>query len=345
MRRLLVVPALLALAVVPALADPPKTETIKDRASYIPVRKYAAVQGKAIGVLFNGRDIVALDGRSGPADALTFSTDGNSYRWVYVPTQGNPLITNLRLPVGDKGETQMFPALDMANPKSVVPWGVTEPISLVEATVNGGLGSPASESFAGTSFKVLDGTKDYPLKVNQVVADLKKQYADHLKAIEKDIEKAMADAGKKALDGKTATGPREKSELMHVTWLSDRDVLQVRYRTKISDGHYTVTKVGPNPKVPPFLPPPPQKGQGNGVNFRVAPPPGGFQMKTGVTFGVEFGRGYEVNKKGEVITIQDLPFEAFEQKINAPVFGPGPRPVPLPPVRPGVQPAPKPVDL
>jgi len=56
--------ALLAPAVVPALADPPKTETIKDRASYIPVRKYAAVQGKAIGVLLNGKDIVALDGRS-----------------------------------------------------------------------------------------------------------------------------------------------------------------------------------------------------------------------------------------------------------------------------------------
>jgi len=229
MRRLLVVPALLALAVGPALADPPKTETIKDRATYIPVRKYAAVPGKAVGVLLSGKDMVALDGRSGPPDALTFSTDGNSYRWVYVPTQGNPLITNLRLPVGDKGEFQVFPALDMANPKSVVPWGVAEPISLVEATVNGGLGSPASESFAGTSFKVLDGTKDYPLKVNVVVTDLKKQYAEHLKAIEKDIEKAMAAAGKKALQDKQATGPREKTELMHVTWLNDREVLQVRF--------------------------------------------------------------------------------------------------------------------
>jgi len=191
MKRLLVVPALLALAVLPALADPPKVEVVKDRANFIPVRKYAPVAGKAVGVMVaEGRDIVALDGRSGPPDAITFSAGGNSYRWVYVPTQTSPpLISNLRLPVGDKGETQIFPALDMANPRSVTPWSVPATYSLVEADVNGGLGSPAGESFVGTGFKVLDGTKDYPLKVAAVVADLKKQYADHLKAVDKDVRR------------------------------------------------------------------------------------------------------------------------------------------------------------
>src|SRR5438876_989714 len=80
-------------------------EKIKDRASFIPNRKQVALPGKAIGILLtDGQPVLSTEGRSGPADQLVFSAGGNSYRWVYVPVQDNPIITNLQVPIGDKGE-------------------------------------------------------------------------------------------------------------------------------------------------------------------------------------------------------------------------------------------------
>ncbi len=53
-------------------------------------------------------------------------------------------------------------------------------------------------------------------------------------------------------------------------------------------------------------------------------------------FGIEFGQLYEVNKKGEIVRIDELPAQPFTQQVNQTIVGPGPiRPRPLPlPVRP-----------
>jgi hypothetical protein len=313
-------------------------ETIKDRKSYIPSRKHVALKGKEIGILLtDGQPVLSTEGRSGPADQLVFSNSGNSYRWVYVPTQDNPQIMNLQVPVGDKGEKVVYAALNMANPRSVLPWAVTVPYALVEVEINGGRGTPVNDSFVGTSIRVLDGSKEFPLKVVAVVKQVKERYADYVAKQQKTIDQAMKDAAAKSLNGKAPTGPREKKELMYLTWLPDTNTLRAHFKTTISDGAYTIVNNGPIfPRDPPPLKLPPKGGAkippaDDPAAARVVRPKG-FTVKTGTTFGIEFGQAFIVNKKGEVVGTEELPIESFTQQLNAPILPPGgPRPLPLPP--------------
>jgi hypothetical protein len=337
-RMWFVVPAL-AVALIGSTLLVHAQETIKDRKTYIPTRKQVALKGKEIGILLtDAQPILNTEGRSGPADQLVFSCGGNSYRWVYVPTQDNPQIKNLQVPIGDKGEKAVYAALNMANPRSVLPWAVTQPYALVEVEVNGGRGSPVNDSFVGTSFRVLDGSQEFPLKVVDVVKQLKDRYADYLGKQQKTIHQATKDAAVKSLNGKAATGPREKRDLMYLTWLPETNTMRVHFRTTISDGAYTIVNGGGPilPRDPPPLKLPPKAGaniappEGPAAG-RVAPPKK-FAIKTGTTFGIEFGQAYIVNKKGEVAGTEELPIESFSQQVNTRFIGPGdgPRPLPLP---------------
>jgi hypothetical protein len=329
---------------VPALADPPQTGVIKDRDSFMPKRQFAAVDGKIIAVVLpGGKEIGALDGWGGPADTMVVAHGRNSYRKTYIPSGNNPQVTGFSVPVGKEGKMQQFAALNVLNPRDLMPWGITQPYTLAEVTVNDGQGSPVHDCFVATAFKVVEGTKDYPLKVTEVITNLKKKHADFLK--EKNIDKEISDLAAKTLKDKKLTGPRETSDLMYVTWVPESETLLVRFKTKISDGAYTITKGPVNPKLPidPRLPP--GKGKaipgGNDVPFndevpvlRVAPPRD-FSVKTGTTISIELGQSFEVNKKGEITRIDELPIATSTQQINQPVFGPGPgpigpRPVPLP---------------
>src|SRR5262245_55467938 len=103
----IVASAVLAGAVFAAPADEaePGGGPVKDRATFLPQRKYAALEGKAVGLLVSDvRAFMAHDGRGGPADAMGFSAGDNSYRWIYVPTPDarNPQISNLNVEVGKK---------------------------------------------------------------------------------------------------------------------------------------------------------------------------------------------------------------------------------------------------
>ncbi len=327
------------------LADP-AVETIQDRVAFLPKHKHQPLPGKVIGLLVaDPQPVLSTEGRSGALENLCFARGLHSYRWVYVPTPESPQITNLRVKTADGGE-QMYPALNMANPRTVTPWGVTQPYSLVEVEVNSGKGSPADMSFVGTSFKVLDGTKEFPLKATQVVNQLKKSYADWQKDHAKKIDGALAEVQKSALKDKKPTGPREKSDLLYLTWLPESQRILAHFKTRISDGSYTEVQGGvPFPPRP--LPLPPGKGKVKGLREAPRPMarparPGFFKVKVGTTFGVEFGMAYEVDKDGKVVKIEHLPIQSFTQVIQPPP-GIGPRPVPLPP-RPlplPVEPAPK----
>jgi len=326
----------LGLAILTAsigLADPPGE--IKDRKGFIPYRNHQVLKGTAIGILVtDGQPVLSNEGRFGPADQLVFATNGASYRWVYVPSE-NGSMKNLQVPVGVEGNVQIFPSLDMANPKSVAPWGIKQPYSLVEVQVNNGQGSPAGDSFVATNMKVLDGTKDYPIQTTDIVKELKKRYADYVKEKEKAIEAEMTVAAGKYLKGRKATGPRERSELMFLTWMPESKTLQAHFRTKVSDGAYTWVEGGVRPG--PFPLPPPPKNGAKGANnpFLAAfppPPPRKFKVKVGTTFGVEFGLAYEVPLAGglKALQTQVLPIESFVQELPPP---PGVRggPIPLPP--------------
>ena len=220
-------------------------ETFKDRKAFIPNRKQVAIGGKAIGILLtDGQPVLSSEGRSGPGDQLVFSSGGNSYRWVYVPTQDRPLITNLQVPVGDKGEKTVYASLNLANPPSMLAWAIKTPYTLVEVEVNGGRGSPAGDSFVGTDFKALDGTADYPLKVVDVIKQVKDRHAEHVVKEKDTIEKAMKDHGDKVLAGKQPTGPRKKKDLMYLTWLPESSTITFISRRRSATARINSLGVG-----------------------------------------------------------------------------------------------------
>jgi hypothetical protein len=221
----------------------------------------------------------------------------------------------------------------MANPETVKQWDVTVPYSLVEVEVNDGLGSPAGESFAATKMKRLDGTKEFPLDVVEVVKELRKKYQTHVQDEQKRIDGAMAEAQKKALGERKPTGPRETRELFYLTWMPESQHLVARFRTRISDGAYQYgSGIVPSPPFKLPSPLPPGKGAPPAAALRPPPPPRLPAVRYGTTFGVEFGPAYEVSKAGKVDRVLTLPIESFQQEIPPPP-GVGARPIPPPPAR------------
>jgi hypothetical protein len=254
---LLVLP--LTLVAVPAPSE--TTQILDNYDKFFPNRQQKPLPGKVVGLLLaDGQQVLSLEGRSGPANQLVFSADGNSYRWVYVQVDdANPQISNLRVAVGDKGETKQYPKLAIASLTNVKKWNITAPFTLVEVEVNDGLGSPAGDSFVATKMTVLEGTGDYPANVARTVADLKKRYESFQLDQAREIDEAFEKARKEAIGDAKPTGPRETSTVMYATWLSETKRLQVRFFTKVSDGLYTFVEGGVRPRpVPlPVNPPPP----------------------------------------------------------------------------------------
>src|SRR5262249_50332835 len=82
-RRLLATSALLALATAVVAAPIKSTsETVTDRAGYIPLRKQQSLAGKVVGVLVSDpQAVLATEGRSGPKDQLCFGRGGGGGRW------------------------------------------------------------------------------------------------------------------------------------------------------------------------------------------------------------------------------------------------------------------------
>jgi hypothetical protein len=269
-------------------------EVVKDRQAFIPQQKLQPLPGLVVGALVGDvRSMIGQEGRSGPGDAFAFSVGGASYRWVYLPVADKPTVTNLRVPTGKGDTVKVYPSLGMANPQTLKPLGIAR-FALVEVQVNDGLGSPADQSFVATRIRRLDGTREYPLEVPVVVADLTKRYQEHTTAQGKTIEEALLEAQKAALKDKKPTGPRETVEVVYVTWLPDVERLRVHFRTRITDGAYQTVVRG----------------------VRKGPrPPQARGVRTGTSFGVEFGRGYEVDKQGKVVRTVTLPIQSFQREL------------------------------
>ncbi len=290
------------------------------------MRKYQPLPGKVIGVLVSDvAKVMSLDGRGGPPDAMGFSRDGQSYRWMYVPVAEKPMITGLNVQVGEKGEkTVNYPKLSMANAQTVKQWDVTVPYALVEVEVNDDQGSPAIEGFVATKMKVLDGSDDYPLKVAEVIDTLKKKYKTWQEEEQKTLDAALNDAATKALKDEKATGPRVTNDVMHVTWMPKEQRLRVAFRTTITDGCKAIkfSEGGARP-VPP-----------KGGAFPPPPPPFRGKVRYGTEFGIEYGRAYEVSKKGDIVKTLTLTPESFQKVLPPPPAAGGRLPIDrLPPVK------------
>jgi hypothetical protein len=294
--------------------------TITDRKNFIPTRKFQPLPGKAIGVLvFDAQPVLAIESRGGPENQMCFGVGGNSYRWIYLPVEDKPAISFLYLPVGEKGERKRFDKLSLASTDTLKPIGIRAKYALVEVEVNAGLGSPASDSFAATKIKLLDGSMEYPLEVEKSVEELRKKYDDYLRDEGRKIDAAIVEAAEKYLKDEKPTGPRERSDLMFLTWMPDSERLRVHFRTRIFDGAYKyagglnidlgpavpakVTKPGDIP--PPRLP--------NGLRY-------------GKQYGIEFGAAYEVSKSGKLERTLILPIESFQNDLPMPkVFPAAPK--------------------
>jgi hypothetical protein len=328
----------LGLLTISVLAAPtpmgPKVTEFKEPKAFFPNRNHLELKGTTIGLLLTeGQQILNLEGRSGPADQLVLSVDGGSYRWVYAqetPAQIGTL--TLETLNGNKA----FPNLSMCNPRTAKQWGITEGYTLVEVEVNGGDGSPKGDAFAATKMKVIEGTKEFPLKAATVVADAKKRQDNRLKEMDKDLNKALAEVAEKALKGRKATGPKETQTLMYATWMNKEKELHVRFKTTLKDGTFTEVQGGPGGDGPFPLPPAPPRGE---KGFRAAPPPKPIAVKVGTAYGVSFGTNFVYDVTGNLIRIETLPIENFIQELNPPpAGGPGPRPRPLPLPVPPVKP-------
>jgi hypothetical protein len=331
-----------ALSVTAAPAPVTTSDTVKDRESFIPHRKYTPLPGKVVGLLVS--DVapkMAHEGRGGPPDAMGFSLGGGSYRWIYVPVEQNPLITGLQVKVGEKGErVQIYPKLSMANAQTIKQWNIQVPYALVEVEVNNGQGAPADEGFVATRMTRLDGTKDYPLDVSSVLAELRKRYATWKTDQARQLDAAMGEAQKKAIKERKATGPRETAELVYMTWLPESKKLRVHFRTTITDGEYKYSEGGIERDRFPLPPPPLPPGKVKGAppeqpGVALPPPPPRFpRVRYGTSFGIEFGMGYEVNINGKVDRTLTLPVQSFSKELPPPpVRGIGGRPFELPPPR------------
>jgi hypothetical protein len=297
------------VAVTLAVAAPaPETTTdvIKDRTGFIPLRKHQPLPGKIIGVLVS--DVAAMmnqEGRSGPPDSYGFSRDGHSYRWVFVPVKENPPIPKLEVKVGEKGDrTRVYSSLSMANANSVKQWNIDVPFALVEVEVNDQLGAPAEEGFAGTKMKRLDGTRDYPLQVAEVVAEVRKKHKALMLEQEKAIAGAMAETEKQSLKDRKLTGPRTANEIFYITWMPETERLRIHFRTTITDGAFQTGTV--------------PIGRGRTVTF-------------GTTIGLEMGYAFEVSKSGKIDRILTLPIQTFTKEVPPPagvrVLPPNPAPM------------------
>jgi len=287
------------------------------------VPEFHPLPATAVGLLVgDARGLLAEEGRSGPPDALCFSSGGGNYRWVYIPVPENPTIDTLSLPVGEKGEaSQKFDRLSMATRQTVKPFRVTELCTLIRVEVNGGRGSPATDRFVATKLEVLDGTAEYPIHVAAEIEKLKTRAHNilaeegHRSAIENGMTKAEAKAAK----GQKPSGKRETTEIIYVTWEPRSERLLVEVHTRISDG---------------FLRPgrgtePVRKGQPGAP--RNPPLPGPATLH-GTLFGVETGVVFEVDKAGHEVSHRVLPVQPFVKELpplKSSVESRSPRPRPV----------------
>jgi hypothetical protein len=325
-----------ALFAPPLVADPPAPGSLKEGKDLLPNRKHQSLKGNVVGILLvDGQPCLSAEGRTGPPDQVCFATAACSYRWVYVPVADGARIASLQVPVGEKpGMTQLYPSLDLARLTNLKGYGIAAGYTLVEVEVNNRQGSPPGDSFVATNARVLEGTKEYPLKTADVVKQMQQKFADYLKDNGKAIDEAMDKAAQNALKkDQQPTGPREKSEVMYVTWMPDTETVRVHFKVRISDGSYTYVEggIGPGKKGMPQPPPPPPGKQPQPPPPPPPPPPPKFKTRVGTTFGVEFGVAYEIDKTGKLVHTEVVPFQSFTLQLPPPPgAGPNGQPVPLP---------------
>jgi hypothetical protein len=177
--------------------------------------RFLPLPGKAIGVLVAPVEkVLKAEGRTGPADAVAFSRDGGSYRWMYLPAleRGQGERVSVELP---DGTTRPFPNSVFASREELARRGLRGRYVLVEALVNGGMGSAPSESFVATELRTFDGPGGTPVldKFADQVAERCRSDAASWSQLQDALNALTRSAAEKSLAAK-------QSLFLYVTWWS-----------------------------------------------------------------------------------------------------------------------------
>lgn len=287
---------------VPIPVDPKQPELFTDRAAFFPNRQFAALPGKMVGLFVaQPTSLLTLEGRAGPAEQVCFSVNGSSYQWMYLQQDGPSPIGALKLPTRTQGET-IFERLHPATRTTLRPFAIPEPVALVEVEVNAGAGSMPAPGFVLSNPKVLDGSADYPLKLADAWADAQRRYEAHLAAEAKAIDAAFDTEENVTFAGKKLVGPRQRQTWAYVTWHTEKQRFEVRFRTRFTDGHYQYArglKIEFGPAPDPVGPP---QG-GNLPPIRAAQNP----LRFGNEVQIELGAAYEYGRTGRLERTRLLP--------------------------------------
>jgi len=266
---------------------PPKE--VKD---LLPYKRFAPLKGHAVGVLIlNGNEFSQTEGRTGLSSH--FCTNMSSYDWIYLPHVPGKPGNKLKLPVGEKGDKQEFAVIFGDSRDAIKALGVSADYTLAEVEVNGGQGRPATqEGFVVTGIRVLEGTRDYPLKTADVIKEARDRLTRDLKTRERAVEEALGKIAKRVLKkDQRPTGPRENKEVMYVTWIPETQRQLVCFRMEIADGSYSKVKTmwtGP-------------KAQQKVVTVSAGP-----------RFGLAYTVKYGADKTGQIVNTEVSPFVEFD---------------------------------
>ena len=261
--------------------------------------RFAALPGKAVGVLVtDAAPVLAQEGRSGPADAVLFSHDGASYRWMLLPAIQQEVGEPATVEVGTISQPKRFENVLLANRSAVAARGLPAGYSLVEVEVNGGLGSPATDRFVATSLTRLDSsgrmTAALAPAVDAVLAKCKEQWPAA------EAQAKFQDAQRSALGG-AARATKEQRNTPMVTWLSSVKQVQVTCIVSIS-GREAKSGIG-------IVPDHPHDGQ---------------QTPYGKTFGVHWIARYLISAAGKISPVAGDRLETFSSELPPP-GGAGPQ--------------------
>jgi hypothetical protein len=291
-------------------ADPAATRSSIVATTEAP--RFAPMPGKVIGVFVTDvKDAMAAEGRTGPTDAVGFASGLGSYRWAYLPCKDTPDDADtISVRVGEPpGKQIRFAEVCVATKPRLMKYGIAAPYTLVELEVNDGLGSSdGDDKFKCSSLRLVEGTEEYSLRVAGVVSSLENQFKIYVKEQEDVITKAMKDLTTEVLGSRPLTGPRETSQHVYVTWLSDRDrperdCLHVEFRTRVADGDFKYGKGIEHGRFAGKTPAPEQEKRGS---------------RYGTIVGVEFGMIYEISKTGKLQKSEAIPLRTFHREIPPP---------------------------
>ena len=207
--------------------------------------KAASIPGKTIGVL-GVYDMPWLK-KDRYRDPLWFTSGKSYYNAIYIPlddTEAKSYRGPLRGPalfsVGNgkfSREESYEQKLALGFLSTVVKFGVSTPFTLVETVVNFGEGVPGSAGeFVASKVLVVEGSKEYPIKVTEVIEHLQTCYQNYCQAEADNINSALAKAMRQLRYQTKLPDSNNKSEQLYVTWLPETEQLQVEFYTMISDG-------------------------------------------------------------------------------------------------------------